>query len=246
MAADLQSSPFIKHLASSDKKTRDQALTSLRTFLRGRSEISELDLLKLWKGLFYCLWMQDKPLHQQRLSQSLASLPSALQSPLILPFLRAFWITIAREWSQIEALRLDKYLYLIRQYVHASFQTLAKDGWKDTLAIEEYGRIVGDTALSGTDMKVPNGLRFHVLDVWVDELERVVGEGEGVWEGKLDILNLVMEPVERLAREGKLKVVRQAAKECLEDERLKAWRGEKDEDEEMEDGEEEEWGGIED
>jgi ribosomal RNA-processing protein 1 len=187
------------------------------------------------------LWMQDKPMLQQRLSLSLATLPSALQPHLVLPFLRAFWVTIAREWSQIEALRLDKYLYLIRQYVNASFQFLSKDGWKDTEAIEEYGRILNETALSPSDLKVPNGLRFHVLDVWVDELEKVDGE----WEGRVDGLERVMQPVERLAREGKLKVVKQAARECLEDERLKAWRGDKDEDEEMQD-EEEEWGGIED
>lgn len=23
-----------------------------------------MELLKIWKGLFYCLWMQDKPLQQ--------------------------------------------------------------------------------------------------------------------------------------------------------------------------------------
>jgi ribosomal RNA-processing protein 1 len=80
MSTDPQSSPFLKHLASSgtlrptseqaaiansptDKKTRDQALTSLRTFLSGRSEISELDLLKLWKGLFYCTLSSGYPSH---------------------------------------------------------------------------------------------------------------------------------------------------------------------------------------
>ena len=187
--------------------------------------------------------MQDKPALQQRLSLSLATLPSSLQQPLVLPFIRAFWITIAREWSQIEALRLDKYLYLIRQYVNASFQILAKDGWKDTEAIEEYGRVLEETALSPVDTKVPNGLRYHVLDVWVDELEKV----EEAWEGKLDALESVMKPVERLAKEGKGKVMRQSAKECLEDERIRAWKGEKTEDAEMQDGEEEEeWGGIED
>ena len=25
---------------------------------------SEVDLLKIWKGLFYCMWMSDKPLIQ--------------------------------------------------------------------------------------------------------------------------------------------------------------------------------------
>jgi ribosomal RNA-processing protein 1 len=186
--------------------------------------------------------MQDKPLLQQRLSDSLATLPSALQAPVVLPFLRAFWVTMAREWSQIEGLRLDKYLYLIRQYVHASFQYLSKDEWKDTEAIDEYVRTLEDTALNTTDAKVPNGLRYHVLDVWVDELEKV----EEHWEGKEDTLERILAPVEKLAKEGRGKTVKQSARECLEDERLKAWRGDKGEDDEMKDGEEEEWGGIED
>lgn len=188
--------------------------------------------------------MQDKPALQNRLSTDLATLPSTLQEPLTIPFLRTFWLTIAREWPQIEALRLDKYLFLIRQYVHASFRYLSKNDWADKEAIREYMTVVEETPLNPTDMKVPNGLRYHVLDVWVDELEKVEGEA---WEGKQDVLGIVMEPVEKLAKEGKLKVVRDAAKECLEDERLKAWRGEVgNEDEGMKDGEEEEWGGIED
>ncbi|KAF1975076.1 nucleolar protein-like protein NOP52 variant [Bimuria novae-zelandiae CBS 107.79] len=245
MAEDAQNSPFIKHLASSDKRMRDQALASLRAFLSSRTEISELDLLKLWKGLFYCLWMQDKPAHQQALSRSLASLPSALKTPVVLPFLRAFWTTIAREWAQIEALRLDKYLYLIRQYVNASFRFLSANNWAGTKAIEEHGRIVAEIPLNPVDAKVPNGLRFHVLDVWVDELEKVDGE----WEvEKRGVLEKVCEPVETLAREGKLKVVRKAAGECLADERLRAWRGQETEkeDADMGDEEDEEWGGIED
>lgn len=28
---------------------------------------SEADFLKIWKGLHYCMWMQDKPLIQVRL-----------------------------------------------------------------------------------------------------------------------------------------------------------------------------------
>ena len=40
---------------ATDKEVRDQALDSLRTYLGAQSNISELDLLKLWKGLFYCM-----------------------------------------------------------------------------------------------------------------------------------------------------------------------------------------------
>ena len=189
--------------------------------------------------------MQDKPVQQQALSRSLAGLPSSLRPTVVIPFLRAFWITMAREWAQIEALRLDKYLYLIRQYVNASFRYLSRNDWEDTKAIEEYGRILAEVPMNsgeGDGTRIPNGLRFHVLDVWVDELEKVDCE----WgQQKREVLEVLCMPVERLAREGRLKVVKTAARECLADERLKRWRGEgKEEVAGSSEEDEEEWGGI--
>lgn len=188
--------------------------------------------------------MQDKPALQQRLSRDLASLVATLRKSVVLPFIRAFWITIAREWTHIEALRLDKYLYLIRQYVHASFQFLSKNNWKREL-VEEWNKIVEETPLECQDMKIPNGLRYHVLDVWVDELEKV----EDGWEEDekmKETLETLVQPIEKLAKEGKLKVLRNAAKECLADERLRAWRGQEDQvmNEAEEDDDEVEWGGF--
>lgn len=193
--------------------------------------------------------MQDKPANQQRLSRDLASIPSILQPSVTLPFLRAFWLTIAREWQQIEALRMDKYLFLIRQYVYSSFKFLSRGskGWAGHLAeIEEHGRILAETPLNPTDLKIPNGLRYHVLDVYVDELEKVGGgKKDGEWDA--EVLEKLFEPIVKLSKEGKMKAVRVAAKECIDDERARAWRGEKDESEnEDEDMEDEEWGGIED
>ncbi|KAH7114302.1 hypothetical protein B0J11DRAFT_132757 [Dendryphion nanum] len=244
MTADPQNNPFIKNLASSDKEVRDQALDSLRTYLSAQRQIGELDLLKLWKGLFYCLWMQDKPALQQRLGRDLAGLVNILNTSVVVPFLDAFWTTIAREWGRIEALRMDKYLYLIRQVLNASWKFLAKKKWGNTEAVEGYVQALEKSPLNVKDAKIPNGLRYHVLDIYVDELEKVAGE-----EIEDVPLETLLEPVRKLRKESMVKAVREAAKECLEDERVKKWRGEEDEkdgDEEMVDDEEEEWGGIED
>lgn len=186
--------------------------------------------------------MQDKPALQQRLSRDLASLINTLRAPVVIPFLRAFWLTISREWGHIEALRLDKYLYLIRQYVNASFQYLSRSNWKKSL-LKQWNTVVEEIPLECKDMKIPNGLRYHVLDVWVDELEKT----EEGWdkEDKRETLQTLVQPIEKLAKEGKLKVLRDAAKECLADERLRAWRGQEDEPvQEEEDDEEVEWGGF--
>ncbi len=186
--------------------------------------------------------MQDKPALQQRLSRDLASLVHTLRTSVVLPFIRAFWLTIAREWSHIEALRLDKYLYLIRQYIHTSFEFLSRNKWKNDL-LEEWNKIMEEIPLECKDMKIPNGLRYHVLDVWVDELENA----EDGWEKeeKRETLETLVQPIEKLSKEGKLKVLRNAAKECLEDERLMSWRGQtKEMPVEDEDEDEVEWGGF--
>jgi ribosomal RNA-processing protein 1 len=97
------------------------------------------------------------------------------------------------------------------------------------------------------NMRIPNGLRYHVMDVWVDEMEKVEGEA---WEkeDKKETLETLVLPVEKMAKDGKLKPLRNAAKECLADDRIRAWRGQELE-EAMEDAEEEEdseaeWGGF--
>lgn len=68
----------------------------------------------------------------------------------------------------------------------------------------------GIGALSPGDGKVPDGVRYHVLDVWVDGLVDTEG-----WE-----VVGVIRPVERLRTKGKTKIVRGRAREVLGDERL--------------------------
>lgn len=68
-----------------DKDIRDNALDSLRTYLGGRSEISELDLLKLWKGLFYCTLLGSSFLPGALLRAAHASLsPAYVEEPLLI------------------------------------------------------------------------------------------------------------------------------------------------------------------
>lgn len=89
--------------------------------------------------------------------------------------------------------------------------------------------------LSVGDGKVPDGVRYHVLDVWNDGLVETEG-----WED-----TEVMRPVKRLRAEGRTKVVRERAGEVLGDERLKGDQDMGGGDEEGKDGEEDEFAGFE-
>ena len=99
------SSAFLKQLASSDRRIRDGAVETLRAYLGHRQSLDEMELLKLWKGLFYCMWMSDKPRTQQQLARDLAGLVDTLQPATVLGFLSAFWKTMSREWVDIDILR---------------------------------------------------------------------------------------------------------------------------------------------
>lgn len=123
MESQERNMPFIKNLASSDRKLRTKSLDSLRNFLSARqvsSSLSRADMLKLWKGLFYALWMCDRPLPQQALAQDLADLTYVLPEGAVAAWLAAFWATMAREWTGIDVLRLDKFLMLVRRVLGAS------------------------------------------------------------------------------------------------------------------------------
>ncbi|RXM93268.1 Ribosomal RNA processing protein 1-like B [Acipenser ruthenus] len=79
MAPMLQSPEiqFAQRLASNEKPVRTRAIKKLRKYLSIRSQkptggFSNDELLKIWKGLFYCMWMQDKPLLQLKGSYTCA------------------------------------------------------------------------------------------------------------------------------------------------------------------------------
>ncbi|KAF2842508.1 hypothetical protein M501DRAFT_421917 [Patellaria atrata CBS 101060] len=242
-----QGNPFIKQLASSDKKLRDKAVESLQLYISNRKQFEELELLKLWKGLFYCVWMSDRPRAQQQLARDLADLMEILPPETIVPFLSAFWKTIAREWNGIDVLRMDKFMFLVRQYLATTFQQLSKQNWLNSGMIESCMTMLEEIPLNAKDHRLPNGLRYHVLDIYVDELDKVDAERDS------DIpLELLLKPLRNLEKSSPTKSVRLKAKEALDDARLADWKGEQGTNEavvegkrQSEDSEEEEWGGIE-
>lgn len=103
----------------------------------------------------------------------------------------------------------------------------------------------------------PDGLRYHLIDLWVDELEKVLEfEGDEVDEEgeqqkrkiKGDVpMELLLRPLEKLRTESPYKPVRTRAIDALDDDRLVEWgiRTRETEEEEEEDSEGE-WGGFDD
>ena len=119
----------------------------------------------------------------------------------------------------------------------------------------------------------PDGLRYHIMDLWLDELEKVIEfeenpdndenaeeeeeEEDENYDGapkfasrkiKSDVpMDILLRPIETLRVKGLHKPVRIRAAEALDDDRLVEWGVKErkvDNAEEDEDGSDEEWGGF--
>ncbi|KAL9610551.1 MAG: hypothetical protein Q9167_004763 [Letrouitia subvulpina] len=120
------------------------------------------------------------------------------------------------EWSSIPALRMDKYLRLVRLYVSAAFGYLSNHQWKLDL-VTDYLSLMERMPLSFDSKKVPDGLRYHILDVWIDELEPIDIQRADVGD--------LLKPIKTLEKAGRTKIIRTRAREVLTDKRLEAWQG---------------------
>lgn len=132
---------FARKLASNEKKIRDRSLKKLKRWIAARSAVadgidtskffllskkyfysnfylfsafSEDELMKLWKGLFYCMWMSDKPLIQEDLAETIGSLIHSVEDRETgFKFFASSIRTLARDWAGIDTWRMDKFMMVI-------------------------------------------------------------------------------------------------------------------------------------
>merc|ERR1711964_651067 len=80
----------------------------------------------------------------------------------------------------------EKFLLLVRRYLGATFKILKEGGWGESL-VKSHVELLREVPCNVTDVRVPNGMRFHVIDIYVDELERAgLFEEEGKEEALED------------------------------------------------------------
>ncbi|NXR78041.1 RRP1B protein, partial [Pycnonotus jocosus] len=168
---------FAQRLAANEKRIRDRALKKLRGYIGVRTQrptggFSQEELLKIWKGLFYCMWMQDKPLLQEELAASISQLIHVFQNTEARHlFIQTFWQTMNREWNGIDNLRLDKYYMLMRLILRQSFEVLKRSEWDEGL-IEPLLQLLMKEIMD-PDSNSPTGIKFHFIDIYLDELAKV-------------------------------------------------------------------------
>ncbi|NWY58154.1 RRP1B protein, partial [Chionis minor] len=168
---------FAQRLAANEKRIRDRALKKLRGYIGLRTQrpaggFSQEELLKIWKGLFYCMWMQDKPLLQEELADNISQLIHVIQNTEARHlFIQTFWQTMNREWNGIDNLRLDKYYMLMRRILRQSFEVLKRNEWDESL-IELFLPLLVKEIMD-PESNAPTGIKLHFIDIYLDELAKV-------------------------------------------------------------------------
>lgn len=240
----MDTSAFVKQFASNSKPVRDNALEKVQKYLTSKpvKQSKQMQFNKLWKGLYFAMWFSDRPRPQQRLANELGELhllylqdknPNTnddeltLNDQAFIKFSRAFYKIMVMEWLQIDRYRLDKYLLLMRRVFYNQLKYLQSRDWSRKLVETYLEKVMKRIPLSGSP-KVPNGIPIHIMDILLDEWQRLF-EGEQVSQ----LVELVSEtPLksflaifqELLANLNNSKVLRDKIKHTfLQDERWGQW-----------------------
>ncbi|KAJ1273268.1 hypothetical protein BS78_06G266800 [Paspalum vaginatum] len=174
--ASAEAVAIARRLASCNTGTRERTVRYLLSHFLPASapRLSASDLLKLWKGLFFCFWHADKPLYQSSVAARLASAVSAAPSPADgAAFLAAYLTTLRREWAHIDVHRLDKFYLLNRRFLNHAFLLLSANSFAPDIT-SQIVSVLSDKALlpeaDNVAAGTSRGLGYHVTDAFLDEL----------------------------------------------------------------------------
>lgn len=162
---------FAKALVHPDKSSRDATLETLITYLRNLKDLDEMEMLKLWKALYFCMWLADKKDVQEELADSLAGFISLFKTTqLRLLYIGMFFRTILREWTLLDMHRMNKFYYLIRVMTRQAI-TVAYREFPNKDFLSSLGDILSREVLT----KRPNGIRYHLVDIIIGEVYNATG-----------------------------------------------------------------------
>jgi len=160
---------FAKALVNPEKESRDKTLAKLHKYVASIKSFDDMEMLKLWKALYYTMWLSDKAPIQLELAQNLTNLTQVFSTvELQLLYVRMFFRILMREWFHLDQYRVNKFYSLIRLMFRNVLATAAKAGW----ASETTAQLI-EVVDTEVLMKKPNGVRFHIADIFLSELHTV-------------------------------------------------------------------------
>mmetsp|Transcript_16307 Transcript_16307/g.37730 ORF Transcript_16307/g.37730 Transcript_16307/m.37730 type:complete len:731 (+) Transcript_16307:164-2356(+) len=115
---------------------------------------------------------------------------------LVSLFVRTFFRTIRRDWGSMDKYRIDKFYTLIRFMMHEIYEYLSVRSWNYGIVL-----LLNDAIFAEILKQPPNGLRYHLIDLCLEELAKVSAKAKTplTEEKFLDVL----EPFFALSQTGR-------------------------------------------
>eukprot|EP00835_Amoeboradix_gromovi_P005130 NODE_454_length_8261_cov_0.201054.p3 type:complete len:405 gc:universal NODE_454_length_8261_cov_0.201054:5322-4108(-) len=178
-----------RKITSTVRKERDNALVRLFADLDKSKSYSESEWKDFFDVIFYHFWLSDKQYVQHNLADMLSE-QLLVESDFAFDYLKYFWIYMAGRWHGLDSYRLDKYYDLFRRMHLVTFKLLHLRG-NETLVFNKIMSILrGDLGPLGNDnLDLPDGIRFHTLEVFLDEFCKSCSENEELDTFPLTLLN---------------------------------------------------------
>merc|ERR1719440_844425 len=147
---------FGKSLAHTDKEVRDRGFRTLKKWLTKNPQLERLEFMKLWKGLYFGMWMADKRPIQQELSVGVALLLNDVPREKQAMWIDTFWETMQAAWEKLDVHRISKYLLFVRIIIAEAFKVMRTAGWP----LKEM-RSLGNTFTQATPLHAKDGPNAH-------------------------------------------------------------------------------------
>lgn len=152
---------------STDPKIRRTAMKSLVSFLR--DDLEDLAMKKLWRCVFFAMWLADMAPVQNELARSAGrTLRAFTTEDAAARWLSAFCGTVVGEWGRLDKYRVDKYYVLVRWALREALAWCAAKDWGDD-AVDALAAAFGEGFL-GEGPAFPAGVKLHYADIIVEEL----------------------------------------------------------------------------
>ncbi|KAF7459354.1 ribosomal RNA processing protein 1 B [Cryptosporidium felis] len=98
------------------------------------SSITRLQILKIWKGLYYSMWLSDKVLIQREIAVNISQMQKKFeQKELWLLFIEEFYLMMRFRWDGMDYYRMDKFIFLQRTMLAESLEILGKKKFDNDL-----------------------------------------------------------------------------------------------------------------
>jgi ribosomal RNA-processing protein 1 len=164
-----QETKLARALVHLDKQVRDDTIATLGSYLGSRKTFTEMEMLKLWRAMYFCMWLADKqPVQLELIGHLVGFLGAFKKDEITILYFRIFLRTILREWARLDQYRVNKFYSLIRHMIRGVFEHLKSKRWAEKMVLSAM-EALQDEILS---MR-PNGPRYHVADLYLEELYKV-------------------------------------------------------------------------